>query len=110
MNKFIGSGRIVKNAIVNGQEKKALKFIMLAKHGYDPKEKKDLMELVPCVMFNPSEKQQEFLTGQGKGMHVEFEGRVATSEFEREGQPEFSTEVVIDKRTFNIVMSRSTAE
>ena len=35
MNVFIGSGRLVKDAIVHGAEKKALKFTIAAKYGYD---------------------------------------------------------------------------
>lgn len=104
MNKFIGSGRLTKHAIVNGGNRKALKFTLAAKYGYDSKNKKELVEFVPCVLFTPpDDKLGIFLVAQGKGVFVEFEGRVHTSRFESNGETKYSTEVVVDKRTFNII-------
>ena len=44
-----------------------------------------------------------FLVAEGKGVFVEFEGRVHTSKFEADGETKYSTEVVVDKRSVNIV-------
>jgi len=103
MNKFLGSGRLVRNAIVNGREHKALKFSIAAKYGYNSKAKKELIEFVPCVLFNPSHMMETFLSSEGQGVHVEFEGRVSTSKYEKNGEPRFDTIVIVDKRTFNLV-------
>ena len=104
MNTCIISGRLTRNAIVNGAERKALKFTVAAKYGYDKENEKDRVEFVPCVLFTPpNDKLGIFLAGEGKGVFVEFEGRVCTSQFEKDGETKYSTEVIVDKRTFNIV-------
>ncbi len=103
MNVFIGSGRLVKDAIVHGAENKALKFTIAAKYGYDKTAKLERVEFLPCVIFNPSEALEEHLVKKGKGLFVEFQGRVATSKFESDGATKYSTEVVVNTASFNIV-------
>lgn len=103
MNAFIGSGRLVRNAIVHGTEKKVLKFTIAAKYGYNRDAEKERVEFLPCVIFNPSEAMEELLTKEGKGVFVEFQGRVATSTFEADGETKYSTEVVVNTASFNIV-------
>ena len=105
MNKAIISGRLVKDAIVNGDQRKALRFTIASKYGYDSKQEKERIEFVPCVLFTPpNDKLGIFLVAEGKGVFVEFEGRVHTSHYEADGETKYSTEVVVDKRTLNIVM------
>ena len=103
MNVFNGAGRLTANAVVNGKDRKALKFSIAARYGYNKKDEKELVEFVPCVMFEPSENQEKFLTEEGKGVFVEFQGRVSTSKYEVDGQTKYSTQVVLDKRSFHIV-------
>ena len=103
MNICIGSGRLVKDAIVHGTEKKALKFTIAAKYGYNKEAQKERVEFLPCVIFNPSQALEEQLTQKGKGLFVEFQGRVATSRFETDGVTKYSTEVVVNTASFNIV-------
>ena len=103
MNTFIGSGRLVRNAVVHGTEKKALKFTLAAKYGYDREAQKDRVEFLPCVIFSPSDALTEALVNEGKGIFVEFQGRVATSKFENDGGTQYSTEVVVNTATFNII-------
>ena len=102
MNSFIGSGRLVRDAVVNGNGK-VLKFTLVAQYGYDVKAEKPRIEYVPCVMFNPGEKLTELLATQGKGMMVEFQGRVSTSKFEANGEVQYRTEVVVSLATFCIL-------
>ena len=104
MNRFIGSGRLTKSAIVHGGNRKALKFTIATKYGYDSNNEKERVEFVPCVLFTPpNDKLGIFLVAHGKGVFVEFEGRVHTSSFEKDGQRKYSTEVVVDNRTLNII-------
>ena len=104
MNKVIVSGRLTKSPKVNGDKRKALKFTVAAKHGYDSNEEKDLVEFIPCVLFlAANDKLGIFLVGQGKGVFVEFEGRIHTSKYEKNGETKYNTEVVADKHTFNII-------
>ena len=102
MNSFIGSGRLVRDAVVNGNGK-VLKFTIAAQYGYDAKAEKQRIEYVPCVMFNPGEKLTELLATQGKGMMVEFQGRVSTSKFEAKGEVQYRTEVVVSLASFCIL-------
>jgi single-strand DNA-binding protein len=104
MNKVICSGRLTRDAWANGENTKAVKFTVAAKYGYDAKAEKERVEFVQCVLFTkPNDKLGIFLISQGKGVFVEFEGRVATSQFEKDGETRYSTQVIVDKRTFNIV-------
>lgn len=103
MNTFNGSGRLVRNAVIHGTEKKALKFTLAAKYGYDREAQKDRVEFLPCVIFSPSDALTETLVSEGKGVFVEFQGRVATSKFESDGDTRYSTEVVVNTPTFNII-------
>ena len=103
MNTFTGSGRLLKNANLNGNENKALNFTIAAKYGYNKDEEKDRVEFIPCVLFKPSERLAEFLTEDGKGTLVEFQGRINTSRYEVKGETKYSTQVVINKCSFNIL-------
>ncbi len=105
MNKFIGSGRLTRDAMLNGGERKALKFTIAARYGYDKENKKDRVEFVPCVLFDPGEKLIDMMTTNGKGMQVELEGRVKTSKYERNGKDQYNTEVIADKSSFKIISS-----
>lgn len=103
MNTFNGSGRLVRNAIVHGTDKKVLKFTIAAKYGYDKEAQKERVEFLPCVIFSPSEPLEEHLVKEGKGTFVEFQGRVASSKFEVNGDTKYATEVVVNTASFNIV-------
>ena len=67
MNIFAGSGRLVRNAVVNGTETKAMRFTIAAGCGYDTRAKKERVEFVPCVLFNPPEELMLLLSQEGKG-------------------------------------------
>lgn len=105
MNTAVISGRLTRNAVVNGAETKALQFTIAAKYGYNAKEQEERVEFVPCVLFNPSDALEERMVNEGKGTFVEFEGRVASSKYEKEGRTVYSTNVVANNRTFSIVTS-----
>jgi len=103
MNTYIGSGRLVRNAVLAGNEKKALNFTIAAKYGYDAENEKERVAFVPCVIFNPTENLAKLLVDQGKGIFVEFQGRIASSRFESKGTTKYVTEIVVDPRTLNLI-------
>ena len=104
MNNVSITGRLVRNAIVNGSgDKKAMKFTIAAPSGYDAKNKKERTEFAPCVYFNPSEKLQELLLREGKGKLVEVQGNIATSSYEKDGNRIWATEVRVDPRGFQFL-------
>ena len=107
MNIFAGSGRLVRNAVVNGTETKAMRFTIAAGCGYDTRAKKERVEFVPCVLFNPPEKLMLLLSQEGKGILAEVQGRVSTSKFEAEGETKYSTQVIVDPKKFYIVGQQS---
>ena len=78
MNAFVGSGREVRNAVVRSDKVKLIKFTIVAKYGYDREKKRDRVSFIPCVLFNPTEALENLLAREGKGVFVEFEGRVST--------------------------------
>jgi len=103
MNTCNLSGKLVRNAIVNGNQDRAMVFTLLTKYGYNPDTKKDRVSYVPCVVFNPGAELAQMLTERGKGIFMECEGRVSSSSYEVEGQTRFKTEVVVRNGTVEIV-------
>ena len=99
MNMFIGSGTLPRSAVVNGTEKKVLRFTLATHVGRNKKTKKELWAYVPCVVFNPTENTTRLLTENTQGVVILVEGRVNTSKFESKGVTKYSTEVVVDERS-----------
>lgn len=103
MNHCVLTGRLVRNAIVNGNQSKAMKFTLATKYGYDAKNREDRVAFVPCVFFDPHQELERILTEDGKGVFVELAGRVHQAVFEKDGKTTYRTEVVVDPRTFTLV-------
>ena len=98
MNRFTGVGTLPRAAILNGSEKKVLRFTLRTLIGHNKKTDKDRLAFVPCVVFKPSQTLVQMLTEHFDGMVIGLEGRVNTSKFEtKEGQTKYSTEVVVDQ-------------
>ena len=97
MNKFVGVGTLPRNGIVNGSDKKVLRFTLATLIGHNKKTKNDLWSYVPCVVFKPTEATIRLLTVDTKGVMIGIEGRVNTSKFEtKHGETKYSTEVIIN--------------
>lgn len=103
MNKFIGVGSLPRNAVLNGNEKKVLRFTLATRYGQDKKTKKDRCAYVPCVIFRPSENTQNLLMENSKGLQIGLEGRVNTSKFESKGITKYSTEVIVDEKSLRVL-------
>ena len=103
MNRFTGVGRLARNAVLNGSEKKVLKFTLATNYGRNAKTGKDRVAFVPCVCFGPDEDIVRVLTEEGKGVLVSVEGRVVNSKFESKGQTKYSTEVVVEKSSLKFL-------
>lgn len=103
MNTAVISGRLVRDAMANGADRTAVQFTIAAKYGYNATTKEDRVEFVPCVIFNPSDALNERLVNAGKGTFVEFEGRVASSSYQKNGATVYTTNIVVNNRTFTIV-------
>ena len=98
-----GTGTLVRNAVVNGTQDKALVFTMMATYGEHPETKKEFVAYVPCVIFNPAEALQELLTSNGKGLHIEFDGGIVKqTSYEAQGERKFKTEVHIPRGKLRI--------
>ena len=111
MNKFIGVGRLPRSGTVNGTEKKVLRFTLATKNGHNRKDKKPRQAFVPCVVFNPCEAAINLLTGNPSGSLIGVEGRVNTSKFEtKDGQTKYSTEVIVDERSIEVLELHAIAE
>jgi len=103
MNRFIGVGTLPRHAILNGNEKKVLRFTLATRYGTNKKIRKDFWAYVPCVIFRPSENTQKLLMENSKGLMLGLEGRVNTSKFESKGVTKYSTEVIVDERSVRIL-------
>jgi len=111
MNKFVGVGTLPRNGIVNGSDKKVLRFTLATLVGHNKKTKKDLWSYVPCVVFKPSEATIGLLTADTKGVMIGLEGRVNTSKFEaKDHTTKYSTEVVVDERSIRLLQVTVGAE
>lgn len=103
MNKVIISGRIIDNAKVNGESRNVVKFKVLARSGWNKKENCPHMDFVPCVLFNPTQKLASLLEEKGKGLHIEFEGRVCRSMYKVKDEKRFSTEVIVYSQSLTFI-------
>jgi len=108
MNTIMLTGRLTKDATLNGQKKKALTFYLACKHGWDSKEKKDRIEFIPCVMFNPSDGITDTLMKEGKGTLVELKGRLSCQSYQVNDEKRFKTEVVVENSSFNLLKKSNT--
>lgn len=103
MNICALAGRLVRNAVVKGTEKKVLLFTLATKCGYDETEQKDRITNVPCVVFNPTAELEAVLVNDGKGTYIQPEGRVSTSSYEVNDERKFTTEVVVFNRSLTVL-------
>jgi len=104
MNAVSITGRLVRNAFLNGSgDKRAMKFSIAAPTGYDPRKKTEIVEFVPCVFFNPAEKLQEIICSEGQGKLIELQGNVTTSSFEKNGTKVWATEVRVNPSSFQLL-------
>ena len=98
MNVFVGSGKIVRANLIEG-ERRILKFT-LAITGNNSKEGKERTDYVPCIIYNPVDETLEMLSIEKE---VELLGRVKTFSFEIAGETTYKTEVVINQKSLKIL-------
>ena len=103
MNICAMAGRLARNAVLKGADKKVLLFTLIATCGWDDSEQKDRVSYVPIVVFNPSADLTQSLVNNGKGTYVELEGRVMSSSYEANGERKFTTEVVAFNRSITLL-------
>ena len=103
MNICALAGRLVRNGMIRGTDRKVLLFTLETRDGRDEGEQKERVNFVPCVMFNPSPELEQKLIAEGKGLYVELEGRIASSSYESNGEKKYQTEVIVFNRSFTFV-------
>jgi len=103
MNVCALAGRLVNKGIIRGTDKKVLKFTLETRNGRDEGEQKERVNFVPCVVFNPSPELEQKLVSEGKGLYVELEGRIASSNYEANGEKKSNTEVIVFNRSLTFV-------
>ncbi len=103
MNICALAGRLARNGVVRGTEKKVLLFTLETRNGRDDGEQKERVNFVPCVVFNPSPELEQRLVNNGKGLYIELEGRISSSSFEANGEKKYQTEVVVFNRSLTFV-------
>ncbi len=103
MNTCALSGRLARNAVVKGTDKKVLLFTLVTRYGFDEAEQKERVAYVPCVVFNPAAELEKALVTEGKDVYVELEGRITSSSYEANGERKYTTEVVAFNRTVSIL-------
>ena len=103
MNICVLAGRLVRNGIIRGTDKKVLLFTLETRDGRVDGEQKERVNFVPCVVFNPSPELEQKLVVQGKGLYVELEGRIASSSYEANGDKKYQTEVIVFNRSLTFV-------
>ena len=103
MNVSVVTGRILRNAVLNGVEHKALKFIVVATSKSEGNDSREFNSQVPCVLFNPSEDFAQFMISEGKNRNVELTGKIVRFRYDVEGQRRYATEVVVDQKSLRII-------
>jgi hypothetical protein len=77
MNICVISGRVVRNAVIKGTDKKVLRFLVETHDGHEEGDIKERVNQVPCVCFGASTELEQVLAA-GEGLRVELQGRVAS--------------------------------
>ena len=103
MNICVLAGRLVRNAIVKGTDRKVLLFTVATSLWSDENGQTERMTHVPCVVFNPSPDLVKSLVQGGQGTYLELEGRIVTSSYESNGERKFTTEVVAFNRSITLL-------
>jgi single-stranded DNA-binding protein len=98
MNAVCLSGYVTR-PVVNGD--KILRFAIVAKHGYSKKKGETLTEYIPCCLFSPSEKVRALL--EKEGLFLELRGRISSSKYEKDGETKYSTQVIVDPASLNLI-------
>lgn len=98
MNNFNGSGKLTRNAVVKGDEKKVLLFTIAASNEFSKR-----VDFIPCTLFNADEELIKLLTERGKGLEVEFEGYVSTSRVQQNGTVKYFTRVIVNPETLTVL-------
>ena len=109
MNIVVLTGRLVRNAIVHGKERQALKFTLACDSGYNAQSQKPHTDFVPCTVFGAPDKLRDLLANEGKGKAVEIQGRITTGSFEHNGTPRYVTEVIGEARNLHLARNGSPA-
>ena len=100
MNICVIGGRVIRNATVKGTDRKVLRFTVETRDGHEEGESKERVNQVPCVLFGASPELEQTLSTQGEGLHVEFQGRIATW---GENNGKSGAEVVVFNRSLTFV-------
>ncbi len=103
MNVAAIAGRLVRNAVLKGNDRKVLLFTVATQLAHDDNGQKERVAHVPCVVFGPSEDLERSLVQSGQGTHIELEGRIVTSSYESNGERKFTTEVVAFNRSITLL-------
>ncbi|MBI2124480.1 single-stranded DNA-binding protein [Candidatus Pacearchaeota archaeon] len=98
MNYFNCSGKLARNAVIKGNEKKVLLFTVAA-----PNDGSKRVDFIPCILFKPNEEVIELLASKGKGLEVEFQGYVSTSKVEQNGSVRYFTRVVVHSDSLTVL-------
>jgi single-stranded DNA-binding protein len=101
MNVCLLSGRLVRNAVLRGGERKVMLFTLSTPCGRGAGIKEHTAQ-VPCVVFDPPPEMEAALVTHGEGTHIELEGRVVTSSYEQNGERKFTTEVIAFTRSITV--------
>lgn len=104
MNSVTLTGRLIRDALMNGNDKiKVLRMLVLCQHGFDKEKKEARQEVIPVKIFNPSDKLSDLLVSKGQGLLVEGCGHIQCSSYEEDGTTRYTTDVILNKRTFRIL-------
>jgi single-stranded DNA-binding protein len=110
MNNCNLSGQLVRNATVRGSQPRVLAFILETRLNSTDSERKEKTALIPCIIFNAAADVEEALTTGGKGMSVEFEGRLSSSSYDFKGETRHTCEVIVRSWTLTIEPAIESAE
>lgn len=104
MNNVSISGKLARNGTVRESKPRVLSFVLETRvRIQDGDQQKERVAMVPCVLFNPESQIERALTEDGRGLHVEFEGRIASSSYDVRGEIRYTCEVIVRPRTLVII-------
>lgn len=95
MNRFLGTGRMTKDADIRVSESTTVARFTIA---IDRRFKKGETDFISCVAFGKTAEWMEKYTH--KGMKLEIEGHIQTGSYEKDGKKVYTTDVICDSVEF----------
>lgn len=98
MNRFLGTGRMTKDADIRTNGETTVARFTIACDRRFKRDGQDNADFISCVAFGKTAEFMDKYTH--KGMKLEIEGRIQTGSYEKDGKKVYTTDIICDSVGF----------